>query len=194
MDNRGVSTYDLLLLIHLVVVIVWLGAGVTTDLLFLRAERTGDPRELGKQGEIQEWLAPRLFVPAAVATLVSGILVTWDGPWGFGDVWILIGLAGWLASFGVGFLFLKPQGEKMKEIVARFGPTSVEARRQSRRLGVVARAQLLALFLVVADMVLKPTADDPWTLLVLAAILVAAALAGALTLRKPPLEPAADAP
>jgi hypothetical protein len=35
------------------------------------------------------------------------------------------------------------------------------------------------------DMVLKPTSDDPWTLVVLAAILVAAALVGAASLRRP---------
>ncbi len=48
------TRYDLLLLLHLVAVIVWLGAGVTVDLLFLRAERTGDPRELANAGALQE--------------------------------------------------------------------------------------------------------------------------------------------
>jgi hypothetical protein len=33
--------------------------------------------------------------------------------------------------------------------------------------------------------VLKPTSEDPWTLLVLAAILVAAAAVGAQRMRKP---------
>jgi uncharacterized membrane protein len=180
------TSYEFLLLLHIVVVIIWLGAGVTMDLLFLRAERTRDPAELGKTGEQQEWLVPRVFIPSGLLTLVLGVLLTWDGPWSFGDVWIVIGLAGWIASFGVGFLFIRPQGEKMKEIVAQYGPTSVEAQRQARRLGVVSRVQLLALFLVVVDMVLKPTSDDPWTLVVLAAILVAAAVVGALSLRKLP--------
>jgi hypothetical protein len=55
----------------------------------------------------------------------------------------------------------------MKEIVAHHGPGSVEPQRHAQRLGTVARVQLLALFLVVADMVLKPTSDAPWTLVVL---------------------------
>jgi hypothetical protein len=62
--------------------------------------------------------------------------------------------------------------------------------RRARRLGVVSRVQLFALFLVVADMVLKPTSDDPWTVVVLAAILVAAALVGAASLRRPPADTA----
>ena len=59
-----------------------------------------------------------------------------------------------------------------------------------RLLSVVSRVQLLALFLIVADMVLKPTSDDAWTLVVLAAILVAAAAVGVWSLRKPVREAA----
>ena len=183
------TSYEFLVLLHITAVIIWLGAGFTMDLLFLRAERTGSPAESGKTGELMEWLVPRVFIPSGLLTLAVGILLVWDGPWSFGDVWILIGLAGWIASFGVGFLFIRPQGEKMKEIVAHYGPTSVEARRQGRRLGVVSRVQLLALFLVVVDMVLKPTSDEPWTLVVLAAILAAAAVVGALSLRALPKGP-----
>jgi uncharacterized membrane protein len=179
------TSYEFLLLLHIVTVIVWLGAGFTMDLLFLRAERTGNPADLGKTGEFQEWLVPRLFIPFGVLTLVFGVLLVFDGPWSFGDLWILIGLAGWVAAWGVGFLVVRPQGERMKEIVRQHGPTSPEARRQARLLAVVSRVQLLSLFLVVADMVLKPTSDEPWTLVVLAAILAAAAAVGAWTMRKP---------
>ena len=51
-------------------------------------------------------------------------------------------------------------------------------------------SKLFALFLVVADMVLKPTNDDPWTLVLLAAILLGAAVVGALSLRRLPEAPA----
>jgi uncharacterized membrane protein len=178
------TRYEFLLILHVVAVIIWLGAGFTMDLLFLRAERMRDPAEIGKTGELQEWLVPRVFIPTGVLTLVLGVLLVWEGPWSFGDLWVLIGLVAWIGSFGVGVLFIRPEGEKIKEIVAHYGPTSVEAQRHGKRLGVVARVQLLALFLVVVDMILKPTSDDPWTLLVLAAILVAAAVIGALSLRK----------
>src|SRR5919106_1776081 len=179
------TSYEFPLLAHIITVIVWLGAAFTMDLLFLRAERTGNPADLGKTGEFQEWLVPRLFIPFGVLTLVFGVLLVLDGPWSFGDVWILIGLVGWIVSWGVGFLVIRPQGEKMKEIVGRHGPTSPEARRQMRLLAVISRVQLLALFLIVVDMVLKPTSDDAWTLVVLAAILVAAAAVGAWTMRRP---------
>ena len=43
---------------------------------------------------------PRLFIPSGVLTLVFGVLLVFDGPWSFADLWILIGLAGWIAAWG----------------------------------------------------------------------------------------------
>lgn len=86
--------YEFLFLFHVIAVIIWLGAGFTMDLLFLRAERTRDPAELGKTGELQEWLVPRLFIPSGVLTLILGVLLVRDGGWSFDELWILVGLAG----------------------------------------------------------------------------------------------------
>jgi hypothetical protein len=188
------TRYELLVFLHVTAVIVWLGAGALTDLLWFRAERARDPLELRKMGELQEWLAPRLFIPASLSALVFGVLAAWEGPWTFGELWIVLGLAGFAFSFVAGLLFLKPQGEKMKDVVMQHGPTSAEAQRHARRLLVVARIQLLVLFLAVADMTIKPSTDDPWTLVVGAAILAAAVLAGVAVLRRPVHEaaPAAE--
>ena len=69
------TSYEFLVVLHITAVIIWLGAGFTMDLLFLRAERMRNPAELGKTGELQEWLVPRLFIPAGLLTLVFGVLV-----------------------------------------------------------------------------------------------------------------------
>src|SRR5215208_3473337 len=169
------TRYDFLVLLHVTAVIVWLGAGTTMDLLFLRAERMRDPLELKRTGDTMEWLVPRVFIPSAVATLV-------------------LGLVGWAANFFTGLLFIKPQGEKMPQIVAEYGPTSPQAQRQGKLLAVVSRIQLLALFLVVADMVIKPTGDDEGVLIVGAAILVAAIVAGVLVMRRSDFTEAPAAP
>jgi hypothetical protein len=179
------TRYEFLVFLHVTAVILWLGAGATMDLLFLRAERLRDPLELKKTGDMMEWLVPRVFIPTAVSTLVLGVAAGWDGPWSFGDLWIVIGLVGWAANFLVGLLFIRPQGEKMPKIVAEYGPMSPQAQRHGKRLAVVSRVQLLALFLVVADMAVKPTEDDVWTLVIGAAVLLAAIAAAVAVLRKP---------
>jgi uncharacterized membrane protein len=178
------SWYELWLLLHLVAVIIWLGAGTAIDLLWMRAERTRDPAEMAKMGEFQEWLALRLFIPASLGALLFGVALVLESPWAFSDLWIALGLLGFAATFLIGLLYLRPQGERMGAIIAQHGPGSPEARRHGKKLLVIARVQLLTLFLVVADMVLKPTTDDGWTLVVLAAILAVAILGGAAVVRR----------
>jgi uncharacterized membrane protein len=174
------SSEELLLLLHIGVVIVWLGANVVLDLLFLRAERMRDPQEMARLGQTQDWLTPRLFIPTSLATVITGALLVWDSAWSFSDLWVVLGLVGWAATFLTGFFFLKPSGERLKELP----PGGPESRKIGRRMSVVARVQLLALFLVVAVMVLKPTSEDVGTLVVLAAILGAAGLAAAASLKR----------
>jgi uncharacterized membrane protein len=48
------SSYELWLFLHVTAVIIWLGAGTATDLLWLRAQRTRDPAEMARMGERQE--------------------------------------------------------------------------------------------------------------------------------------------
>src|SRR5688500_4694128 len=97
------TRYELLVFLHVAAVIIWIGAGFLIALLVFGAERAGDRiREAGYHRDVG-WLAPRLFIPASMATLVFGILVVADGPWSFGDLWIVIGLVGWAVSFGLGF-------------------------------------------------------------------------------------------
>src|SRR6266498_3198972 len=116
------SSYDLLLFLHITFVILWLGAPSLMALLVLRAERMHDSQELGRLGQTQEWLTPRLYIPVSLATIVTGALLVGDSPWSFGDLWIAIGVVAWLAIFGTGFLFLQPSGKRLKQVVAQHGP------------------------------------------------------------------------
>jgi hypothetical protein len=179
-----VTRYEFLVFLHVAAAIVWIGAATTMDLLFFRAERMRDPLEMKRTGDLQEWLVPRVFIPAAFSTVLLGIVTAWDGPWSFGDLWLWLGLAGFVVAFGVGLFFLKPQAEKLPELGAKYGPTSLEVQRHVHRMLVVGRVQLLVLYLVVADMAIKPTGDNVWTLVAGAAVLAAAIAAGIAVLRK----------
>jgi uncharacterized membrane protein len=181
---RGTSSYEILLFLHVTSAIIWLGAGFTFFLLVFKAERSADPTEEPHVADANNWLAPRLFIPASLATLVFGVLLVFEGEWGFGDLWILLGLAGYAASFLVGILFMKPEGERLARAMSEHGPQSRQARRHMRRIVMVSRAELAALFLVVADMVLKPTSDDVATLAAFAAVLAVAVVAAVATAPK----------
>ena len=165
------TLYELFLLLHVVAAIIWLGAGFVLTLLILKAERAGNVEGQGEIFNDIDWLAPRLFIPASLLTLVFGLLCVAEGPWSFEQLWVTLGFLGWAASFGIGFFYFKPEGERIAGLIEAEGPGSTEARSRTLRLHAVDRIELTILYLVVAVMVLKPTGDDVGFLLVGAAIL-----------------------
>ena len=181
------SRYELLLFLHIAAAIVWLGAALTIQLLGFRAERARDPAAVQHISASAEWLATRVFIPSSLSVLVLGVLLVLDGPWSFDHLWIILGLVGYAPSFGVGILYFKPVGARIHALGEQHGPQHAEVARRARRIDVVSRIELVILFLVVADMSLKPTADDVGTLIVGAVIIAAAVALGARALR-----PAAD--
>jgi uncharacterized membrane protein len=181
---RRMSFYEIVLFLHIASATIWLGAGFTLFLLVFKAERSPDRADEPYLADANNWLAPRLFIPASLATLIFGILLVVDGPWGFGDLWILVGLAGYAASFLVGILFMKPEGERIEHAMREHGPKSPQARRHVRRIVIVSRAELAVLFIVVADMALKPTSDDVGTLAAFAAAAALAVVAAVATAPK----------
>jgi uncharacterized membrane protein len=122
-----VSRYELLVFLHVSSAIVWLGAGPLMSVLELEASRSGDPAAMARLGGNNEWLAPRLFIPASLLTLLFGILLVADGPWTIGTLWIDLGLAGYALTFATGVGVLKPTAEKLKAAIERDGPRTAEA-------------------------------------------------------------------
>jgi uncharacterized membrane protein len=180
------SRYELLLSLHIVAAIIWLGAAFMLDLLVYRAEKARDrARELSMYADM-EWLANRVFIPSALAVLLFGVLLVIAGPWTFGSLWIILGLTGYGASFLVGVLYFKPEGERIGSLVERHGLHHPELDRRLHRVGVVSRMEIGILFLVVGVMAVKPTVNDVWTLAIGAAVVVAVfALGGRALLREP---------
>jgi uncharacterized membrane protein len=173
------SYYEILLFLHLLTAIVWLGGGFMLQVLVIRAERAGDGLLLKKIAENAGWLAQRVFIPSSLAVLVLGILLTIEGPWGFGDLWIVLGLVGYAVSFLTGILFLEPEGKRIDAAMTAHGPGSPQAAHHVRRINVVQRMEMVILFLVVAVMALKPSGDDTGTLLLGAAIVLVTVGVGA---------------
>ena len=185
------SFYELLIFLHIAAAIIWLGAGFLLSVLVLGAERAGDPEKMGAYHRDAGWLAPRLFIPASLSTLIFGILLVIDGSWSLGELWILIALAGWAISFVLGFFYFKPEGARIGALIEQHGPGHGEAEGRVRRLNIVDRIQVAILFLVVADMVIKPTGDDGGVLVAGIVILGAALALGLAANRRQPAPSAA---
>jgi uncharacterized membrane protein len=100
------TRYDAYKFVHITAAIVWLGAGVMIQLLAGRAQRTRDDNYLHRLFHDAGVLSKVLFIPASLTVVVCGILMVVDGPWDFGALWIVLGLAGYAATFVTGAFIL----------------------------------------------------------------------------------------
>jgi hypothetical protein len=92
----------------------------------------------------------------------------------------VLGLLGYAATFLTGLTILRPRGDRIAAMISRAGGMTPTSLADTRRLLAFARIDYVVLFLVIADMAIKPTGDDVGILLVMAAIL-AAGLTWAIT-------------
>jgi hypothetical protein len=169
------SLYELLLLLHIIAAIIWVGAATLYFALELRTDLSGDLEREATHNDDADWLAARLFIPASMGTLIFGVLAAIEGDWDFGSLWIIIGLTGFGLSFATGIGYFVPEAEKLTAAIDRDGASHPEVRRRMANLKMVGRIELAVLYVVVASMVLKPTGDDGGVLFVLALALAAAA-------------------
>jgi uncharacterized membrane protein len=178
------SYYEALLYLHILTAVLWVGGGFMLLMLVHRGQRTDDDVLLERLARNSQWLAQRLFIPSSLAVLLLGILLTIEGPWSFGDLWIVLGLVGYGVSFLTGILFLEPEGKRVAAAIAEHGPKSAEARRHIRRINAVQRMEMVVLLLVVAAMALKPSGDDTATLVAGGAIVAVTLAAGVRALTR----------
>ena len=168
------SYYEIVLFLHISFAAIWIGAALLLQALTFRSRTSADPQVMAALGPHSQWLAQRIFIPSSAAVLVLGILLTIEGPWAFDQLWILLGLAGFAATFALGLGVIEPTTKKMTAAADAHGPGSPEAAREERRLYALSFLDLTLLFVMVWDMTLKPTADDVGTLLVAALALAVA--------------------
>jgi len=149
-----VSTYTVLLAVHLLAAVVWVGSNVALDLQAARALATDDPARTSGFLSDAAFLGGRVFAPAAGILLLAGFGLMVEVDYDF-DFWIIFALAVWLLSFFLGIFYFGPESSKLSEmVVADAPPPEVGAR--LTRLAKISRVETILLLLVVIDMAIKP--------------------------------------
>jgi hypothetical protein len=85
-----------------------------------------------------------------------GIGMTQNLSISYDQFWLIFGLVAWALSAATGILFLGPEAKRLNAVAAEHGPKSPEAQARLRRILLVARADVVLLFVIVLDMVAKP--------------------------------------
>jgi uncharacterized membrane protein len=187
-----VTRYELLLALHVLAAIVWIGGALMIQLFAILADRSRDPARMATFAKDAELVGMRLFAPTGLVLFIVGILLVLDGPWNFSMLWVDLGLAAYALSFLSGLLFIGPESGRIGKLIEERGAADPEVQRRIARIFMISRVELAILALIVFDMVAKPTRDDVGTLVVGALVLVTT---GALAFvgygRRGPLDSAA---
>jgi uncharacterized membrane protein len=167
--------------LHVASAVLWLGGGLFMVLLGAKADRAKDDADLVDIIRLVAWASDRIYIPASLATLIFGVTTAWLGNL-WSSLWVNLGFVGIVSTIALGVLVLSARAKK---VAAEKGvtPRAVEL---SREILTIAKFDMTVLYVVIADMVLKPELSD-WGWLVAFAVAIVAAAALWLTpvLRKP---------
>lgn len=149
--------YQLLLFVHIVCAVTWVGGAVYAQVLALRVRGSDDPAELPHLARHLEFIGTRVFVPAALLLFVAGAAMTVQA-WDFGQGWIAVSVALWILSAVAGAAYLGPSAKRVAMLFEAEGPSSASGRALLDRVFLVSRLELAAFAVVIGLMVFKPGA------------------------------------
>ena len=147
--------YQVLLYIHIVSAMIWVGGAFAIQALAVLVSRSDDPMELPRLGRNLEIVGTRIFRPAAVVLFVAGAIMTIQN-WSFGNTWIAVSVGLWIVSALSGALYLGPRAKRVAALFEAEGAVSTEARRTIGQMFVVLRLELVSFAVIIALMVFKP--------------------------------------
>ena len=106
--------FQILLFIHVVAVVAWVGGAIMHLALMGLARRDDDPGQQVKLIQLDGRLAPVLYIPGSLTVLITGVAMILTSGISWGEPWISIGLVVWVAAFLLGILFYVPQGRSSR--------------------------------------------------------------------------------
>lgn len=145
---------DILLLVHILAAMTWIGAGVYGLVIVRRVQRTMGTESADALLVKMESVENLVFPPAAIITLLSGIGLVLNGSAGWGDMFVYLGMAGILISI---FMGAAVGGRLNKELgAAREAGDTVKTAGLINRFVNTGYLEMIVLLAVVALMVYKP--------------------------------------
>jgi uncharacterized membrane protein len=146
---------DLLLTVHVLAAVCWVGGSVLALTLGYYLRRR-DMETRVEYTRWTEWLGPRFFAPLSVAVIVAGPLLADDIGYDLDQAWLTLGFVGWLLSFLIGVGFYPREGSRREKLIEQHGTAHESVAASINRVLSVATVDTLIVVLVVIDMTTKP--------------------------------------
>lgn len=146
--------YDLLVLLHILSAMVWVGGGFLVLAVTRRARRLGGSEGADEMVRALEWTENWIFTPAPLLVIATGVtMVVVSDAWAFSQAWIYLALGLIVVEFVAGDRDVNRM--KAAQAQAGAGPEFATALNSYLRFGAVA---LTMLGVIVFLMVFKPGA------------------------------------
>jgi uncharacterized membrane protein len=148
--------YTLFKAIHVTFAVIWVGGGFSIMINAIRAQRTWDPKQVVTVAQQAAFLGEKIFAPAGLVVFLMGIAMMINTNWGWGHFWIIVGLLGYAATFGIGIGVLSPLAKRIERSAVENGPEHPETLALIDRIMLIGRFDMGVLLIVILDMVTKP--------------------------------------
>src|SRR3954447_12676060 len=148
--------YGLFKAVHVTFAVLWVGGGTLLTILAIVAERSDDPMQIANVARQAATVGEKFFAPVGLVTFLMGIAMMVNTNWGWDKFWVVVGLAGYFATFAIGLGLIAPTVKKLHASIEAHGPTHPESLALVKRAMLIARVDTALLLVVVLDMVTKP--------------------------------------
>jgi uncharacterized membrane protein len=148
--------YRILLFVHVLAVIGWLGAGIVFQILSERALGTRDDRKIQALLSMGDDLGPVYFGIVTVLVLITGIAMVLNGDWSFGEPFVIGGLAGIVSSGALGGAVIGPSSQRAQASFQEGGVVTPEIEGLLAKVRNFGRLDLALMIVVVFLMTYKP--------------------------------------
>lgn len=150
--------YGLFKAMHVTFAVLWVGGAGMLTILAISAERSNDPMQIAQIARQAATVGEKFFAPVGLVTFLMGVGMMLNTSWGWGHFWIVVGLIGYAATFGIGIGVIAPRVKKLHASIEAHGPTHPDSIAQIKRVMLITRIDTALLLVIVLDMVTKPFA------------------------------------
>ena len=148
---------NLLVFVHVLAAIVWVGGVLALSVLAVRVGRGPDRTTQASLLRLSDRYVRALIAPAGVLTLISGIPLVDEMDLSIGTFWIAWGLIGLVLSIALSATVIRSTNERLRQLAEDQSTDQARRLAWQRRATVLYGLNLLILFSVVWAMVFKPT-------------------------------------
>jgi uncharacterized membrane protein len=141
---------------HIIGAVVWVGGGLMLSVIGLRARRSGDIGIIRDFAQTLSYVGLRLFLPAVLVLLVTGVWIVLSGGGNFLQLWILLALGGFALAFVIAVGYLSGVVVELERAASQSDASAAAVGALLGRWIAGWGIVLLVLALTVWDMVFKP--------------------------------------